>query len=486
MRPTSTAAIAAAALLVGAVAAAPGPGARGDPIPDQHSRLLARSVLPADTDRAGTPGTGAFFSTTDRANAAANGVVDEVPGDATYLANQPLQGFSAMVPAGNDTWWTLTDNGYGAKENSADYQLAVYRIDPNFRESTPEVLSVTVLRDPDGHVSWQIVCDQTGDPLPDLTINVLPSEPPDACGTDPAARILTGFDFDPESLQVAADGTFWIGEEFGPSLLHFDTTGRLLESPIATPGIKSPQNPTLDVAGGEQPNVATSRGFEGLAISPDRRTLYPLLEGAVGADHPQDVLMLTFDIRRRRYRDDVHRIRLEMPGAKVNLTLLFRTNGARAYPNATAPVGTGGQAHGELTAINRHQFLFLERDGAGDGVAAPRFKKLFLIDTHRSGARDGYVSKQLLVDLLAVPDPDRIGGDGDYFRFPFVTIESVHAVDKQTVLVASDNNYPFSNGRSRSLTNERTGPLRPDDNEMILIRLGQPLDVDKRLLEPPD
>ena len=59
-------------------------------------------------------------------------------------------------------------------------------------------------------------------------------------------------------------------------------------------------------------------------------------------------------------------------------------------------------------------------------------------------------------------------------------------VDEQTVLVASDNNYPFSNGRSRSATNERTGPLRPDDNEMILIRLGQPLDVDKRLLSPPD
>ena len=136
-------------------------------------------------------------------------------------------------------------------------------------------------------------------------------------------RILTGFDFDPESLQLATDGTFWIGEEFGPFLLHFDTTGRLLESPIATPGIKAPQNPMLDVAGGEEPNVATSRGFEGLAISPDRKTLYPLLEGAVGSDHPQDVLMLTFDIRRRRYRDDVRRIRLEMPGAKVNLTVLL-------------------------------------------------------------------------------------------------------------------------------------------------------------------
>ena len=125
----------------------------------------------------------------------ANGVVDQLLGDDAYLANQPVQGFSAMVPAGNDTWWTLTDNGFGARDNSADYQLAVFRIDPNFDGSTPEVLSATVLRDPDGHVPWQIVCDQTGDSLPDLSINVLPGEPPDACGTDPA-------DADPHRLRL--------------------------------------------------------------------------------------------------------------------------------------------------------------------------------------------------------------------------------------------------------------------------------------------
>ena len=479
MRPTSVTSVVVAALVVGAVAASPGSGALGDHGRDQHSRLLDRRVLPSATVRAGSPPTGAFFSAQNRTDAANNGVADSGPGDA-YLANQPVQGFSAMVPAGDDTWWTLTDNGFGARENSADYQLSIYRVAPNFGVGAPEVLETLVLSDPGRHVPWQIVCDRTGSPLPDLSINVMPAVPPPACGGDPAARLLTGFDFDPESMQVGGDGTFWIGDEFGPFLLHVDAEGKLLEAPIATPGIKAPQNPTLDVAGGEEPNVATSRGFEGLAISPDRRTLYPLLEGAVGDDHPQDVMMLEFDIRRRRWSKDVNVIRLEMPGAKVNLTLLRRTDGSIAYPGAVAPTGTGGQAHGEITAINRHQYLFLERDGNGDGLAAPRFKKLFLIDT-----RHGDVTKHLLADLMAVPDPGRVGGDGDYFRFPFVTIESVHAVDEHTVLVASDNNFPFSNGRSRSLTNERTGPLFADDTEMILIRLGTPLDVDRRLLEPP-
>jgi hypothetical protein len=390
-----------------------------------------------------------------------------------------------MVPAGDGTWWTLTDNGFGARESSGDYQLAIYRVDPHLGAATaPEVRSTTLLRDPDRHVPWQLMCDRTGAPLPALSINVLPATLPAACGSDPAARLLTGFDFDPESMQVGRDGTLWIGEEFGPFLLHADATGKLLEPPIATPGIKAPQNPTLDLANGEQPNVATSRGFEGLGISPDRRTLYPLLEGAVGDDHPQDVLILTFDIRRREFTDEVHRIRLEMPGAKVNLTALQRPDGSPAYPGAVAPAGTGGQAHGELTAINDHQFLFVERDSGGDTTAAPRFKKMFLLDLRGARRGDGYVSKQLLVDLLAVPDPDKVGGDGDYFRFPFVTIESVHPIDERRILVASDNNFPFSNGRSRSLTNARTGPLFPDDNEIIVIELGQPLDVDRRVLSP--
>ena len=92
------------------------------------------------------------------------------------------------------------------------------------------------------------------------------------------------------------------------------------------------------------------------------------------------------------------------------------------------------------------------------------------------------VGKTLLVDLLAIPDPTGVGGDGDFFRLPFYTIESVHVVDERTLLVASDNNFPFSNGRARSRSGDRRGPLAADDTELVLVRLGTPLAVDRRLL----
>jgi hypothetical protein len=89
-------------------------------------------------------------------------------------------------------------------------------------------------------------------------------------------RLLTGGDFDIESFRQGHDGTFWFGDEFGPFLIHTDDQGRVLEAPIPLPGVKSPQNPFL---GGETPNLPGSRGFEGMAISPDGKTLYPMLEG---------------------------------------------------------------------------------------------------------------------------------------------------------------------------------------------------------------
>jgi hypothetical protein len=464
-------------------------GVSGDAAPGYHrpasyqqTQLLQHSVLPAASTRAGSPPSGAFLTGGRRSDAAANGV--HGPPSGPYFESQPVQGISGLAPAGHGTWWALSDNGYGTRETSADWQLAIYQLDLRFGNSAgAQVVSTVVLNDFDRHVPWKIVCDPTrGADLPPFSFNTLPTSSPSACGNDPAARLLTGFDFDPESIEVGADGTFWIGDEFGPYLLHADRHGRLLAPPIAIPGVKSPQNPTLDVMHGERPTVAESRGLEGLAISPDRRRLYAMLEGAVGADDPQDVRVLPFDVRRQRFTG-AFKVRLEMRGTKVDLASLRLANGDPAYPGA-APTDTGGQSASELTAIDPHRFLLVERDSAGNGTDAPRFKKVFLLDVNTARSRHGYLAKELLVDLMAVPDPSHVGGDGDFFRLPFETIEAVHAVDDRSLVVANDNNYPFSNGRARSRTNARTGPLVPDDNEFVLIGLGTPLRVDHRVLPP--
>jgi hypothetical protein len=163
----------------------------------------------------------------------------------------------------------------------------------------------------------------------------------------------------------------------------------------------------------------------------------------------------------------------------VDLASLTDPSGARIYPGVTAPP-SGPLAIGELKAVNDHQLLLIERDNLGDDEAPPRLKKIFLLTL--PPAREGAVAKTQVVDLLAIPDPSGLGGEMNFFRLPFYTIESVHVVDERTLLVAADNNFPFSNGRSRSRSPDRKGPLAADDTDIILIRLGTPLAVDRRLL----
>ena len=105
-------------------------------------------------------------------------------------------------------------------------------------------------------------------------------------------------------------GTLWVGEEFGPFLLHTDATGKVLEAPIPLPGVESPDNPSPTLA---TPNLGRSNGFEALAISPDRKTLYPTLEGPVTGDDPTIRRVYAFDIATRRYVNRLPDYRVSIP-----------------------------------------------------------------------------------------------------------------------------------------------------------------------------
>lgn len=127
------------------------------------------------------------------------------------------------------------------------------------------------LRDPNRKINFPIVADSALYPNSNIEVDK-------AIRRD---RLLTGGDFDIESFRQEPDGTYWFGDEFGPFLLHTDRRGRVLEAPFPLPGVRSPQNPFL---GGGTPNLPRSKGFEGMAVSPNGKTLYPMLEGSLITD----------------------------------------------------------------------------------------------------------------------------------------------------------------------------------------------------------
>ena len=108
--------------------------------------LLGRAILPADARQPG-PVSGKAIS-------ADNGVTPP-------FADQPVVGFSAILNAGRGEFWALPDNGYGAKDNSADFLLGMYRIRPRFRsaragDGTIDVRDFVSLRDPDRRIPFAL------------------------------------------------------------------------------------------------------------------------------------------------------------------------------------------------------------------------------------------------------------------------------------------------------------------------------------------
>jgi hypothetical protein len=199
--------------------------------------------------------------------------------------------------------------------------------------------------------------------------------------------------------------------------------------------VRSPDNPFLEI-GNE--NLSRSRGFEGMAINPAKDTLYPLLEGTVKGDSAGALRIYKFDLVSGQYQGITGFYGLDDPNHAI----------------------------GDFTAINENEYLVIERDG-GQGETA-LFKKIFKVDLSQID-ENGYVAKEEVVDLLNISDPNDLNGDGSTtFTFPFVTIEDVLVIDENTILVANDNNYPFSEGRS---------PVEIDNNEIIQLGLDKPLNL---------
>ena len=368
--------------------------------------------------------------------AARNEAPMSVPGDvgAAYgshptgislpFIGQPVQGMSglAMNRDEDGSWFALTDNGFGTKANSPDAMLFFHRLAPDFATGKVERRETVFLRDPDHKAPFRIANEAT------------------------ESRYLTGADFDPESIQYL-DGEIWIGDEFGPYLLHFTRDGRLVEvfateldgetvTGPDTHGTVVPAQPGADF------RVQRSGGYEGMALQPGTGLLWAMLEKpllAEGGEPEGDFLrVMTFDPAARDWTGDSLRFKLS----------------------------EGATAIGDFNFIDETRALVIERDnGEGDMAKAcaegaepatcypqpAKVKNVVLVDTADID-EDGHMRRIGHIDLMDIADPDGKALEGmkpaeGPFTFPFFTIENVALVDDSHIIVANDNNLPFSGGR---------------------------------------
>ena len=92
---------------------------------------------------------------------------------------------------------------------------------------------------------------------------------------------------DTEAIVALSDGTFWVGDEYGPSLLHVGPEGQVLQRWVPK-GLEQSLKGADYVVKGALPAIALrrriNRGFEALAASPDERWLYVVFQSPLA--HP--------------------------------------------------------------------------------------------------------------------------------------------------------------------------------------------------------
>lgn len=380
--------------------------------------------------------------------------VDSLPGN-SYLSDkavprptnvslpfkgQPVQGFSGIQSNGDGSFWVLQDNGYGAKNNSADAMLIFHRVQPDWHKGGVKLQKTAFLHDPDRKVPFLIVNEGT------------------------KQRYLTGADFDIESIQVIGDAV-WFGDELGPYLIKTDRHGKVLavfETKVDGKTLKSPDHfsvTTPSTPGAFTTVARRSRGYEGMAASKDGQFLYPLLEGP----------LWNADDKKWEQKDGREYLRiLEFSVVKGEWT-------GRSWKYL---LEQNGNNIGDFNMIDADTGLIIERDNgeglpehACNGPARPdcqnvpaKFKRVYKVSL-KDADSESFVRKIGHIDLLDIADPKHVarrGGKDGKFTFPFVTIEDVDVVDAEHIVVANDNNLPYSAARQPNLQ---------DDNEFILLHV---------------
>ena len=109
---------------------------------------------------------------------------------------------------------------------------------------------------------------------------------------------------DPEGCALLADQTFWLSEEYRPSLLCCEADGTVIKRFIPR-GVKLPAR---DVQLGENlpahyAKRRPNRGFESLALSPDESTIWALMQSPFddgAAERSGNVRLLGFDVENEK------------------------------------------------------------------------------------------------------------------------------------------------------------------------------------------
>lgn len=253
----------------------------------------------------------------------------------------------AAVPGVSDEIYGLTDRGPnvdGRAPNERvfpvpDFQPHIAKL--KLADGVATVERTIPLRGSDGSPLVGLVDRQanTGESAVDLDGMPLPT---------------SDYGVDPEGLVATLDGNFWVSDEYGPYLIHFDANGKELER-------LSPFDGTLPK---ELSLRSPNRGMEGLTISPDGTMLAGIMQSALQTPGLQGSAK-------------------SVPLARIVTVNVVDPQIVHEYLYPLANPQDTDFAVSEITALSATTFLVVERDSK---PAPNANKKIYAVDI--AGATD--------------------------------------------------------------------------------------------------
>ncbi|MBC7539718.1 MAG: esterase-like activity of phytase family protein [Bacteriovorax sp.] len=214
---------------------------------------------------------------------------------------------------------------------------------------------------------------------------------------------------DSEALVSDDEGGYWVGEEYSPSLVHFDRHGKMIRR--LTPYNELPKMYS---------ERKTNRGFEGIAK--DKNKIFGFLQSPLPMD-----------------QDFARIVEVDLETMKTSGEYYYK------FEKNTDKIG-------DAISLGNNKFLVIEQNGK-KGIESLKFiYKITLNGT------DNLVKKELLVDLGTTP-----------FK-SLDKVEGIAVIDSHRIALVNDNDFQI-NGATDTKTG--LTPLNTDPNEMLILEFSQ-------------
>ncbi|MCO7189491.1 MULTISPECIES: esterase-like activity of phytase family protein [unclassified Pseudoalteromonas] len=162
---------------------------------------------------------------------------------------------------------------------------------------------------------------------------------------------LDDYGLDGEGLVALKDGSFWVSDEYGPHIVHFDANG----VELARINAFAEDNRVALHLPAEFANRRANRGMEGLAITPDEKTLVGIMQSTLY--NPSKTVK------------DLDIVRI------VTVNLETKAVGQYLYKQEKNQNSNSG-----IVALSDSEFLVIERDGAFYGTNPDAMKRIYKIN----------------------------------------------------------------------------------------------------------